>query len=65
MDLDIYSTQEAADFLGLSLSAVKKHVHQGHLVPRLIGRTYIFTRAQLEEFQRNRRPPGRPRKETN
>lgn len=59
-----YSTKEAAEYLGLSVSAVKYHVYTAaNLHPALIGGALIFTQAQLDEFSATKRGPGRPRKE--
>jgi len=58
----LYSTAEAAEYLGLSVSAVKYHVHvAGNLRPRKIGGHLVFTLAHLEHFLDTRRGPGRPK----
>ena len=58
----LYSTAEAAEYLGMSVSAVKYHVHtMGNLRPRKVGGRLVFTLAQLEAFLDSRRGPGRPK----
>lgn len=60
--MKLYSTREAAEYLGLSVSALKYHVHRaGNLRPRRVGNSLVFTQEQLDEFKRNRRPVGRPK----
>lgn len=52
---------EAAEYLGLAVVTIKYHIYQaGNLSPRKIGKTLIFTREQLDEFNATRRRPGRP-----
>lgn len=63
MTKELYGTKDAAEYLGMSLPNVKYHVRVGNLCPVKIGKTLVFTRAQLDAFQKNRRPPGRPRKQ--
>lgn len=61
----LYSTSEAARYLGLSLAAVKYHIHTAKtLTPDyIIGKTFAFTESTLDLFNENRRPPGRPKSE--
>ena len=60
--MKLYSTQQAADYLGLSLSALKYHIHvAGNLHPAKVGNSLVFTQEQLDQFQSTRRSPGRPK----
>jgi len=59
----LLSTSEAADYLGMTVRGVWYHIRRGHLSPTKVGKTLVFTRDQLDRFQINRRPAGRPRKE--
>lgn len=53
--------QDAANYCGLSVAALKYHVHiAGNLTPRKIGHTLVFDQAMLDTFKANRRAPGRP-----
>lgn len=63
---DLFSTKDAAAYLRLSVSTIKKHVHRtGLLVPdQKVGGSLVFTRETLDRFAAQHRPPGRPRKET-
>lgn len=55
-------TNDAAEFLGLSVPALKYHLRLGHLSGQLIGRSLVFTRTELERFAAIPRPRGRPRR---
>lgn len=59
---ELLSTNEAAEFLGLSVATVKYHIYTSkQLVPDAkIGKTLVFRRSTLEAFQKTKRGPGRP-----
>jgi len=59
----LYSTKEAAAYLDMTIQGVWYHIQHGHLAPEKVGKTLVFTQAQLDEFQALRRPAGRPAKE--
>lgn len=63
--MQLYSTKKAAEYLRLSVAAIKYHIHvAGNLTPDAkIGHSLVFTQATLDRFQENRRSPGRPKKE--
>jgi predicted ArsR family transcriptional regulator len=58
----LFSTKEAADYLGLSEAALKYHIYHGNIDYEHKGNSLIFTRQQLEQFKRERRKQGRPQK---
>lgn len=59
-----YSTTEAAEYLGLSLAALKYHIHIAkNITGHLVGNSLVFTQEELDRFQANKRPQGRPRKD--
>jgi len=60
---ELYGTNEAAEYLGITVPTVKHHVHiVGDLVPdKKIGQALIFTRTTLDTFNANKRRPGRPK----
>ena len=59
----LYSTIDAARYLKLSESTIKYHVHKSkQLTPEKIGKTLVFTQAQLDNFNIARRKVGRPSK---
>lgn len=59
----LFSTKETAEYLGMTVRGVWYHIRRGHLAPTKVGGTLVFTQDQLDRFQENRRPAGRPRKE--
>ena len=62
--MKLYSTAEAAEYLDLSLAAIKYHIYRARtLKAHRVGNSLVFTQEQLDEFNKTRRPPGRPRKE--
>lgn len=47
----IYDTTEAAQYLNVSVSAVKYHVHTSKLLkPQLVGHSLVFTKEKLDHF---------------
>jgi hypothetical protein len=63
-DMDkLYNTKEAAHELGITVAGLWYHIQAGNITPTKVGKTLIFTRAQLDEFQANRKPAGRPKME--
>jgi len=48
--------QDAAEFLGVSVTSVKKIVSEGILKPVRVGRSIRFNVEDLEDFQRRRLP---------
>lgn len=63
--MKLYSTKQAAQYLDLTESALKYHVYEArNLKPQKVGHSLVFIQEQLDEFQRTRRPQGRPRKES-
>ena len=62
---DILSTEQVADLLGVSPHYVRTLCHDGRLNCFKLSREWLITRASVEEYQRTRRPPGRPPKVNN
>lgn len=60
--MELFSTAEAAAYLGMKLETVKYHVYVvKDLKPnKLIGKTLVFTQETLDEFMTRKRPVGRP-----
>jgi len=60
--MELFSTAEAAAYLGVKPETVKYHVYQvKDLVPdKLVGKTLVFTRETLDEFMTRKRSVGRP-----
>lgn len=61
--MKLHSTKEAAEYLGLSVPAIKYHIKKGHLKGQLVAKTLVFTQDELDKFKSTKRPQGRPRKE--
>ena len=61
MENQLFSTKEAAAYLELTVSGLWYHILHKHIFPWKIGATLVFTKAQLDEFNANRRPVGRPK----
>lgn len=48
----VYSVDEAADYLGMSVQGVKYHVYQSKLLRGEVkGKSLVFTKAQLDAFR--------------
>ena len=61
--MTLYSTADAAEYLEMTVAAVKYHIHIAHnLAPQKVGRTLVFTQEQLDLFKSTKRGPGRPTK---
>ena len=61
--MKIYSTKEAAKYLGITVSGIWSHIQAGHIIPQKVGKTLVFTQDQLDQFQATRKPAGRPKAE--
>lgn len=60
-DLDIITLAEAGEILGRSATTLRHQVAAGRLQARLIGKTWITTRAEVERYRRESLgQPGRP-----
>jgi excisionase family DNA binding protein len=64
--MPFYSTTTAAEILGVSSARVLIFIRDGRLPAEKVGRTWIISPDDLEEFRKKPRPqgwkPGRPRK---
>jgi excisionase family DNA binding protein len=59
----IYTTEEAADYLGISREMMITYAsREKRIRGKMIGRSMVFTRAQLDEFKEQMRPRGNPGK---
>jgi hypothetical protein len=60
--LDIITLAEAGEILERSANTLRHQVRNGRLQARLIGKTWITTRAEVERYRRdNLGQPGRPK----
>lgn len=58
---EVMGIEDAALYLGVSTIYLKKSAADGTLKGEKPGHDLIFTRAQLDQFNENRRPVGRPK----
>lgn len=62
---DVFSTREAAKYLGISFNTMKYHIHYAKNIQGVkVGNSLVFTRTQLDEFKKTKRSPGQPKMET-
>lgn len=62
-DVPIYDTHTAAEYLGLTVDALKYHIHNAKTISsQRLGRLLVFTQDELDRFKREKRPQGRPPK---
>lgn len=61
---NLLSTSEASEILGANERWVRRLVAAGRLEARKIGRDYVISRKDLEEFARVERQRGRPRSDS-
>lgn len=48
----LFSVKDAAEYLGMSRQGVKWHVYQTKLLSgQLLGKTLVFTQAELDKFR--------------
>ncbi len=60
-DLDILTLAEAGELLGRSATTLRAQVKNGRLQARLIGKTWVTTRTEVERYRRDSLgQPGRP-----
>jgi excisionase family DNA binding protein len=57
------TTHEAAHRLGLTARSVARLIKAGAIKAVYHGRDYWIEEAEVERFERERRTPGRPRRE--
>lgn len=55
-----YTTTETATVLGLLPKTVAKYCKEGRIAARMRGRDWEITQEALDDFQRKRKPQGRP-----
>lgn len=62
--IPLYTSAEAADYIGLGIDSVRRYVQRGLITPceLRVGTANLFSKAELDRFLREKRRPGRPRK---
>lgn len=63
-EVKLYDSEQAREYLGFKQKlSVIKHAASGQLKGNRIGRVWVFTQEQLDEFKANPPKPGpKPRK---
>lgn len=57
----VLDSNEAAEFLSLSVHTIHKHVQRGKLRPvRRVGTACLFLESELRRYKRERKPRGNP-----
>jgi excisionase family DNA binding protein len=59
------TTQEAADILGVTDIRVRQIVQDGRLTRHNAGRMILLDKREVQEFAKEDRPAGRPKKSSN
>lgn len=63
-DRKLYTTKQAAEYIGRSIVTIKRAVENGHLKgEKLNDRMRVFTKAELDAYKAIPRKVGRPRKD--
>lgn len=55
----IYSTREAADYLGFAEDTVRKYIQRGLIFAEKMGPIYVVRRSECDRYLREKRDPGR------
>src|SRR5262249_44820780 len=63
LDTELYSTEQAAEYLNISVATVRYHIQRGNLTPMHVGNSFVFSKEQLDDFAASKRKPGRQPKQ--
>jgi excisionase family DNA binding protein len=58
----LFSTSEAASYLGLRETTIRTYVARGTLHPQKLGQTLAFPKSECERYLRENPGPGKPPK---
>lgn len=59
---NFFSTNEAADIIGITGSLVRRYIRKGKLKARQVGeRSYVISKKDLYDFKKQPRKPGKPK----
>ena len=50
--MKIYSTKQAAEYLGMTVEMVRYYIRTGKLTATLVGRDYLVTERSLKAFKK-------------
>ena len=61
---EIYSSKQAAEYLGISFATLKHHIYNTEKLKadKVIGGRLFFTEETLDTFKKEKRSRGRPKK---
>ncbi|XZE20893.1 helix-turn-helix domain-containing protein [Pirellulaceae bacterium SH449] len=60
---EYFTTREAASYLGVAEDTVRTYCKRSLLSPaRKLGNSLLFTRSECDRYQKERRSPGKPKK---
>jgi excisionase family DNA binding protein len=59
-DEELLTTQEAADMLGVSARRIRQAIAEGQLKAAKVGPQWIISEKAVKDFDKKRRPVGRP-----
>ena len=57
---DMFTSTEAAVYLGITDSLVRKYCRRGELKADRFGRNWVMTKRELDRFKKIPRPVGNP-----
>lgn len=57
---NLFTTDEAAEFLGLDRSLIARYCRSGRLAAKKAGRDWVITKDALAAFKKIPREPGNP-----
>lgn len=56
----VFTTREAAEYLGLAEDTVRQYVNRGVIFAKKAGNMNLVTKSECDRYKRDRRPPGNP-----
>lgn len=60
--VELMDVKDVAALLGVTVGRVRQLAQTGIIPAEKVGRDWVFIRAEIEEFARRPRRPGRPSK---
>jgi excisionase family DNA binding protein len=56
----LLTTIQAGEMLNVSRKMIIKLINEGRITAEKLGRDYVISRDEVERYQRERKPAGRP-----
>ena len=57
----LYSTREAADYLGMAENTIRQYINRGVMKAVKIGPVWCVSRSECDRYDREKRDVGRPK----